>query len=188
MEQMDYIIKMKVNNVRYLKKGILLIGCSFLLGGCGLRKSIDEFPIPLSQEIGQTTDNQTVSIAWMRGEDVESLDWERITQVYLEMSEEEAEEFLTPGFERLYEADLRMLSGGEFIKLCSIRYRDDREYACTCYEQMFDTLSSLEFDFAAQELVWRRNFPMESLDICTKEEAIEACRPYMELIGYGRLR
>jgi len=165
---------------------ILSITCGLLLGGCSLRRTVDEFPEIIAQETASMELPETVSAAWMKAE---GLDWEAIVPLFLGISEEEAEEYLYPGEEHYYEYNMMTLTGNDYVrgefddKLKLFQFLDDREGAPNCYLSLLKA-GGIRYDFLTTRATWRMHYPEEDLDVCTKEEAIEACRPYMELIGY----
>jgi len=181
----------------YLKnKGIIMviicIYCGLLLTGCSLRKNIGEIPELSAAQEEQIPD--TVSNAWVKFGEVNDLNWDEILSVFLGLSEDEAERYKCPEYGYYYEIGLQSLtgSGGDTGNIqgaspIMLNYIDDRDGAADCYMTMLQAYS-IQTNFLQTELQWRKFYPEENLDFCTKEAAIEACRPYIETIGYDDAR
>ena len=65
-----------------------------------------------------------------------------------------------------------------------ITYKDQYEMAGEQYETLLSFMtSSLKYNLIGTNI--RKQLPDESLDNCTKEEVINYCNPYAELLGYS---
>lgn len=126
----------------------------------------------------ETDQNEVVSADVVKLETKE-IDMSAVLDVVYGLSEAEAEQYrLTEfGSQGMYEKDQILL----FVLPGYVSVEDNRDGAGACYSLIDDG----HFSFG-MGLSYRLNeiWSQEELDGGTKEEAIAACRPYMEICGY----
>lgn len=147
---------------------LIIISAAFLLSGCAIRRKMDSGDAFNGQESEITANIYRL--------DYSPTDYKTLCPLFLGMTEEEAEPYYTSSY-GIYEVNgLTFKMGG------SVYFRNEQEGAASCYEWVI--LNSWSELYKARTL--RSYYPEENLDSCSKEEAIEFCRPYAEACGYGQ--
>ena len=181
------------------KKKILtmVVVCSLLgtLGGCRFKRNVD-ISIPTEPEKTQSEMNQNdEDMSQVQNESAQTsaetlsvvyknIDLNLFAQVFMETSTiEEAEKYKPKHSLGEYYYEI----GGKTIVYTGITsgiisYNDVTDGAGDCYDAIINSLGYLTNGMGNS---FRQLCPNESLDICSKEQAIEACSKYAQACGYG---
>lgn len=165
------------------------------LGGCRFKRNVD-ISIPTEPEKTQSEMNQNdEDMSQVQNESAQTsaetlsvvyknIDLNLFAQVFMETSTiEEAEKYKPKHSLGEYYYEI----GGKTIVYTGITsgiisYNDVTDGAGDCYDAIINSLGYLTNGMGNS---FRQLCPNESLDICSKEQAIEACSKYAQACGYG---
>ena len=169
-----------------VKKTVIFIAIctAFSFTGCNMRKNID-----ISISSNEETPSEIASYR-LKTDRISEEETDEILSFCLDVKKEELSQYMdversTSGeesFSRLYEKDDEMASYLYSNRMGILAYTDDTDGRANAYELVM----SVEFDgnYYDDELM-RKRYPLEDIEGCSKSEALDACRPYAELLGYN---
>ncbi|MGN0298814.1 MAG: hypothetical protein ACI4C1_06515 [Lachnospiraceae bacterium] len=158
---------------------MLIVICTAILSGCQLQRN----------ESDAGNSDLTGEVLTLKPT---SLDLELLTETFLGLSVEEAEQYrLIDEHENYYQFQM---NGLELIytynasgEVYWVRFYDHRENASSCYELIVDPIHYLRVvDGISSGL--RAYYPEEELESCSREEVLSFCQPYAEACGYGNAK
>lgn len=162
----------------------ILAASSLSLTGCAVRREAGG--ISLSEDSTVTVEE---AIGKVYRVEYKKVKCEDVFQAVFGISEQEARETILDSSTYILAGEELCLgfegkgfvptSGDDLVD--NVYYINNNEGAFYCYDAVI--MSDINEWLFNDTL--RRNLPLENLNSCTKEEAIEACRPYAEAIGYG---
>jgi len=168
----------------YIYIGCMVLMVSIFLNGCAIRREADNIEISKTEGSIKKKEGTVFKIK------KETVALKNVIDVFWDMTMEEAAQYYCEGYS-VYEVDgtsctmgynnrsVQPVDGEEVIDMFS--YSDNNEGAYACYSTAMGTNIS---KWMAEDSL-RFNLPLEELDSCTREDAIEACQPYAEALGYG---
>ncbi len=173
---------MRTNKKRML---MLVFSVIFVLSACAVRRKPEE--ISLFSESEEQQEETTGKIYLVEREEIPLED---VTELFLNKSAGEATEFYCEragvyewdGFQlTVHDKNGWIENISEAEKITGLLYSERNEGRWKCYEDVLG--SRINIGLESNTMWWL--FPEEELETCSKEEAIAACQPYAEALGYG---
>jgi len=157
----------------YIYIGCMVLMVSIFLNGCAIRREADNIEISKTEGSIKKKEGTVFKIK------KETVALKNVIDVFWDMTMEEAAQYYCEGYS-VYEVDgtsctmgynnrsVQPVDGEEVIDMFS--YSDNNEGAYACYSTAMGTNIS---KWMAEDSL-RFNLPLEELDSCTREDAIEA--------------